>query len=150
MIKLVSCRTNDRQTRCLVGARHSSVDQIASATERARRMEEKAWRNIRAGVMWQWQQAGIIEEQRRTRIARAWRRHRAEYTSEEWEAHMKDRQAQGEAERERESTAQSAKRGRRHKHRHTEKGEGSRQAQRRELGVRDAQRVESMGVDGQY
>jgi len=56
--------------------------------------------------MWQWQQAGIIEEQRRTQIARAWRRHRAEYTSEEWEAHMRDRQAQGEAERERESTAQ--------------------------------------------
>ena len=78
----------------------------ASAAERARRMEEKAWRNLRAGVMWQWQQAGIIEEQRRTQIARAWRRHRAEYTSEEWEVHMKDRQAQGEAERERESAAQ--------------------------------------------
>ena len=44
----------------------------------------------------------------------------------------------------------SAKRERRHKHRHTEKGEGSCQAQKRELSVREAQRVESAGVGGQY
>ena len=112
----------------------------ASAAERARRMEEKAWRNLRAGVMWQWQQAGIIEEQRRTRIARAWRRHRAEYTSEEWEAHMKDRQAQGEAEREHESTAQRKARKKAQAQAH---GEGRRLTPSTEEGVKRKRRTKS-------
>ena len=67
----------------------------ASNKERARRAEERALQCMRAGVMWQWQQAGIIEEQRRTRIARAWRRHRAMYNREEWGQHMEERRTQG-------------------------------------------------------
>ena len=63
----------------------------ASNKERARRAEEQALKCMRAGVMWQWQQAGIIEEQRRTRIARAWRRHRAMYNREEWRQHIEER-----------------------------------------------------------
>ena len=70
----------------------------ASGPERARRAEENVWKCMRSGVMWQWQQAGIMEEHRRTRIARAWRRHRAQYTEVEWEsgeAHEKGERVMG-------------------------------------------------------
>ena len=45
----------------------------ASGPERARRAEENVWKYMRSGEIWQWRQAGIMEEHRRTRIARAQR-----------------------------------------------------------------------------
>ena len=78
----------------------------ASGPERARRAEENVWKCMRPGVMWQWQQAGIMEEHRRTRIARAWRRHRAQYTEVEWEGHMRRERERWEAGRGKETAAQ--------------------------------------------
>ena len=61
----------------------------ASIAERARRMEERGMKHMKAGAMWQWQEAGKVEEQRRTRIARAWRRHREK---EDWEERLEERE----------------------------------------------------------
>ena len=53
---------------------------------------------MRSGVMWQWQEAGKIEEQRRTQIARAWRRHRARGDwRERWEKRQEERRREGSA-----------------------------------------------------
>ena len=46
----------------------ATILSMARSAHEGRRSEENVWKCMRSGVIWQWRQAGIMEEHRRTRI----------------------------------------------------------------------------------